>query len=155
MAMGFPAPNSAQIIGWAQGILEELTQNGTATSRNFPGPHPISGMSGASMASKIASYAGYPGVSSTLNNYCNAIVQHIQSNGQVFYTAPVAAPPAIPPPAAWFLNGTISGLSGSTMASLIVSQVGYPGVSSQLLAKCNAIVAHIQSNALVTDGVIA
>lgn len=151
VAMAFPAPTSTQLIGWATGVLDELTSNGMATSRFFAGPHPISGMSASSMATKVADEAGYPGVSDELLDYCEAIVEHIEGDGEVFYTAPLPPPDAD----AWFLNGTISGLDGSTLASLIASKVGYPGVSTKLLAKATAIVDHIQDNAEVTDGVIA
>lgn len=151
-AMLFPAPVTLQLTGWATGVLQELTQSGIATSRVIPGPHPISGMSGASMAALVAAAAGYPFVSIPLLNYCNAIVQHIQTAGQVFYTAPVGSPN---PADNFFLNGTITGLDGSTLAALVAAQVGYPFVSTRLLAKCTAIVNHIQTNAIVTDGVIS
>lgn len=156
VAMGFPLPTSQQLIGWSTGVLDELTQSGTATSRNVAGPHTISGMTGPSMAARIvaASSGTYPFISPELTNYCNAIVQHIQTSGQVFYTGPVPGNPP-PPSASWFEGGTISGLSGPVLASLVVAQVGYPFVSTRLLAKCTAIVDHIQNNAEVLDGVIS
>lgn len=156
VAIGFPLPISDQLIGWATGVLDELTQSGTATSRNFPGPHPISGMTGASMASRIiaASNGTYGFVSTELTNFCNAIVSHVQTSGQVFYTSPIPANPP-PPSDSWFLGGTITGLDGTVLASLVAAQVGYPFVSTQLLAMCTAFVTHIQTNAEVTDGVIS
>ena len=154
-ALNFPAPTSDQLVGWAGGIVDEITQSGSATSRNIPGPHPISGLSGSSMANRVASAAGYDSVSPELLDFCNAISTHIQSFGQVFYTLPVPAPPGIQPPMAFFLNGTITGLNGPLLASAVAAQVGYPSVTPQLLAKCTALTNHIMLNALVTDGVIA
>ncbi len=154
-AMVFPLPISKELIGWATGVLNELTGNGTATARIIPGPHSISGMTGGSMADKVVQEAGYPNASKELKLYCGAIVAHIQGSGQVFYIAPIAAPPAIQPADAWFLGGTISGLNGPILAGLIAKAVGYPGVSARLLAKATAIVDHIQNNAEVTDGVIS
>lgn len=155
-ALSFPTPVSDQLIGWATGVLDELTQSGTATSRNFPGPHPISGMTGASMAARIvaASNGKYGFVSTSLLNYCNAVVTHIQSQGQVFYTSPIPSNPP-PPSDSWFLGGTITGLDGNALAVLVAAQVGYPFVSTQLIAKCTAMVNHIMSNAEVTDGTIS
>lgn len=155
-AMGYPAPTSDQLVGWATGVLDELTQNGTATSRNIPGPHTISGMTGASMAAKIvaASNGTYGFISTELEAYCGAIASHIQSSGQVFYTAPIPTNPP-PPSESYFLNGTITGLDGPTLASLVASAVGYPFVSALLLAKCTAITSHIMSDAEVTDGTIS
>lgn len=148
-ALGNPGNITSQVLGWATGLLEELTQNGSATFGGFAGPHPISGMSGSSMATKIANYAGYPGANSTLIAYCNGIVSHIQGSGTVTYTSPTGLPPN------WFLGGTISGLSGSAMAAEVASSVGYPGVSPELLAKCTAIADHITGNAEVVSGVIS
>lgn len=154
-AMNFPSPTSTQLIGWATGIVEEITTNGMATFGTIAGPHPISGLTGSSMAGKVANYAGYPGVSAQLLNFCTAIANHIMTNGVVTYAGPPPAPPAIPPSAAWYTGGTISGLSGSLMASDVASAVGFPGVSAPLLNKCTAIANHIMTNAQVESGVIS
>lgn len=143
------------MIGWAQAVVTEITTNGSATSRNIPGPHPISGVTGPSLATLIQINVGYPFVSTVLTAYATAIATHITSLGIVTYTAPVAAPPGIPPSNAWYLNGTISGMNGTVLAAAIAASVGYPFVSPQLLAHSIALVLHIQSNAEVTDGVIA
>lgn len=151
-AMGYSTVTS-QLIGWAKGIVEEV-KNGSATFGNIPGPHPISGVLGPNMATLIANYAGYGYATPELTNFCTGVAKHIVSSGVVTYTAPPPAPPAIMPPQAWFLNGTISGLDGSAMASLVATMVGYPNVSAKLLAECTAICDHIMSNAEVTSGVI-
>lgn len=146
---------TTQLIGWAQAVVTEITANGSATSRNIPTPHPISGVTGPSLAALIAANAGYPFVSPQLTNYATAIATHITTNAIVTYDSPVAAPPGIPPANAWFLNGVISGMNGPGLASEIAAAVGYPFVSSQLLAKSIALVSHIETNGQVTDGVIS
>lgn len=146
---------TAQVEAFAAGVLDELTQNGSATFGDIAGPHPISGLSGPSMASKIAPPAGYPGISATLQNFCQAIADHINNNGTVTYTGPPPAPPALPASEAWFLGGTISGLNGPGLASEVAAAVGYPGVSSQLIGFCSAITDHLEANAEVTSGVIS
>ena len=107
-------------------------------------------MTGASMASKVQGYAGYPTVSTELLDFCSAIVDHIQGDGIVTYTGP-----PMPPGNDWFLGGTISGLSGATLAALIQSYVGYPLVSTELLGMSTAITDHIEANAEVVSGVIS
>jgi len=152
-AMGFPTV-SAQLVGWSKGVIEEV-KKGVATFGNIPTPHPISGIVGSSMASLITNYAGYGTTSPELTSFCNGIATHIVTSGVVTYTSPVPAPPAIMPPAAWFLGGTISGLSGGAMASMVQTMVGFPSVSSKLLAECTAIADHIMNNAEVVSGVIS
>lgn len=149
-AMGFPLPVSPQLIGWATGVLDELTSNGSATFGGMAGGHPISGMTGSSMASKVAAAAGYPSVTSELENFCTAIVDHIESDGIVTYIGPV--PPTMPD---WFLGGTISGLDGSALAVLVKDAVGYPSVTSELETFCTAFTDHIMNNAEVESGVIS
>lgn len=154
-AMGFPSPTSKEIVGWATGIVDEVTSNGVATFGNIPGPHPISGITGASMAGKVATAAGYGSVSAELLNFCTGVANHITGSGVVTYAGPPPAPPALPPPAAWFLGGVVSGLSGPAMAAQVASAVGYPGVSPELLNQCTAIADHIMANAQVVSGVIS
>jgi hypothetical protein len=149
-ALGHPGDVSAPVLGWATGVLGELTQNGIATFGLIPGPHPISGMTGASMASKIALAAGYPGPTPILIAYAGAICTHIQSSGFVTYTSPTS-----PIPPNWFLGGTISGLNGPAMATLVAAACGFPGTTPILIAKCTAIASHIMSNAQVVSGVIS
>jgi len=138
-----------QVQGFATGILGELTANGIAQV-GLPTGNTISGLSASDMASKIANAAGYASVSSDLTKMCVGIVNHIQSVGVVSYVGPI--PPAVP---IYYLGGTISGLSGSGMASLVQSNVGYPSISTELLGMCNAICTHITTNAQVTSGVIS
>lgn len=148
-ALGHPGNVTPQVLGFARGILEELTLNGSASFGGTPGPHPISGLSGTSMASRVRSYAGYSTVTSQLQGFCTGIATHIMT-GVVTYTGPTS-----PTPPNWFLGGTISGMTGSGMANLVKSSVPFPNVTSQLLAMCQAVVNHIQSNAQVASGVIA
>jgi len=142
---------TAQLIGFATGVLEEVTQNGSATFGGFPGPHPISGLSGSSMANKVVTYVGYPFVSSVLIAFCGAIADHIMTNGQVTYTSPIIP---LDPANSWTSNGTISGLNGPQLASEIQAAVGYPFVSTQLIGFATAITDHIMNNAEVNFGVI-
>ncbi len=154
VAMGYPAVNS-YLLGFAHGILDELTMSGKATFGMIPSPHPISGMIPDSMASLIMGYCGYPSVSPDLTKFCTGVVNHIHMAGIVTYTAPPPAPPAILPPAAWFLNGTISGLKGSMMAEEVRGQMGFPTISPKLLAECTAVCDHIIANAKVVSGKIS
>jgi hypothetical protein len=144
-----------QVTAFATGVLDELTQNGSATFGNIPGPHPISGLTGASMASRIVAAAPYPFTSPELVNFCTAIADHINNNGVVTYAGPPPAPPGLQPPDAWFQGGTVSGVNGPLMATEVAAAVGYPFVSTQLIGKCTAIADHINNNAEVESGVIS
>jgi hypothetical protein len=148
-ALGHPGNVTTQVLGFARGILEELTQSGSATFGNIPGPHSISGLTGSSMANRVKTYAGYPTVSSQLLGFCTGISTHVMT-GVVTYTGPSS-----PTPPNWFLGGTISGMTGSGMANQVKINVPFPYVTSELLAMCQAIVSHIQTNAQVTSGVIS
>jgi len=143
------------VTAFATGVLDELTQNGSATFGNIPGPHPISGLSGASMASRIVAAGPYTFVSPELANFCTAIADHITANGVVTYAGPPPAPPGLPPPDAWFTGGVVSGVNGPGMAAEVAAAVGYPFVSTQLIGKCTAIADHINNNAQVESGVIS
>ena len=154
VAMGFPSPVSTQLLGWSMGVVEEVL-NGFATFGNVPSPHPISGVTGAGMASLIANYAGYGFVTPQLLNFCTAVADHITGSGIVTYIGPPPAPPGLQPPDAWFLGGTISGLSGASMAADVAAAVGFPGGSPQLLSQCTVIANHIMANAQVVSGVIS
>ena len=92
-AMGFPTPTSTQLLGFAKAILEELTQNGMATFGGSPTGHSISGMTAASLASKIANYAGYGYVSTELLKYSTGVVNYIQASAIVTYVGPPPPPP--------------------------------------------------------------
>lgn len=145
------------VQAWAIGVLQDLTLNGSATFGNMQSGHPISGLSGAAMAGFIiaASAGFYPNVSTQLLNFCTAVANHITSNGTVEYSGPPPAPPAVPPSAAWFTGGTVSGLDGSAMATEVAASVGYPSVTPELIGFCTAIADHINNNAQVESGVIS
>jgi len=143
-----------EVEGFAQGIVEEV-QNGSATYGTIPGPHPISGLSGSSMAALVANYSGFPSETPELINFCTAIADNIMATGIVTYTSPIPNPPTIPPELAWNTGGTISGLIGSVMAAAVKAAVGYPNVSTELLGMCTAICDHINDNAEVISGVIS
>ena len=148
--MGFPPPTSVPIIGWATGFVLHMQTSGLATKGGIPGPHIISGINGPGMAALITATALYPFPSPELISFCQAVATYIMTNAQVFYIGP-------PPPAApdWFLGGTISGLDGAAMAAQVAVAIGKPGPTPDLIAKCSAIVNHLQTNGQVIDGVIS
>lgn len=144
---------SDNLKGWANAVVTEI-QSGVVTFGNIPGPHPITALVGPRLAALIAQEAGYPGPTPELIAYAGAITAHVMT-GTVTYKTPLPNPPPLPPPAAWFLDGTISGLAGPVLAQQIASALGQPAPSSELLKKATAIVNHIQTNAVVTSGVIS
>ena len=152
-AMGY-SPTSAQLQGFGKGIVEEV-KNGTATFGTTPSGHTISGIVFSSMANLIKTYGGFPSVSAELLALCDGVSSNIMDNAIVTYIGPPPNPPIIEPEDAWFLGGTISGLDGSSMANDVKDAVGFPSVSTLLLAKCTAIVDHIMNNAEVVSGVIS
>ena len=173
-AMGFPTPVSAQLQGWAQGVIEEITTSalvnnatGTVSGTAAPVPGPlsagsasgglISGMSGSSMASKVANYAGYPSASAELIAFCTEIVSHITSMGTVDFasgniTGICTNTPITPGTLTGAgSGGTISGLSGSTLASAVHGSAGFPGSTSAKLTQfCTALVNYLIANAEVS-----
>lgn len=172
--MGFPTPVSSQLLGWASGVIQEITSNalvsnlpGTITGTTAPGSSLsngagmgglIAGMSGGSMASKVVAAVPYPYTSTQLTAFCNQIVLHIQSLGMVNFdsgniTGTCTNTPLSPGPlvAGAGSNGKIIGLSGPTLAAAIHAAVGYPGgVSLRLIQFCTAIVSYIMDNAAVS-----
>ena len=172
-AMGFPTPVSAQLTGWATGVISEIHNAkvnniaGTITGVTAPGSPLsagagvggiISAMSPSSMASSVQAAAGYPSVSSQLSTFCAQIVLHIQTMGTVTFAAghitgtctntPLSPGPLV---AGAGSGGKIIGLSGSTLASAIHAAVGYPGgVSAPLTNFCTAMVNYIMTNADVS-----
>lgn len=173
-AMGFPLPVSAELTGWATGVIGEITgfgkvnnAAGTITGTCAPGSPLSSGagagglisaLSGSRMATAVEGDAGYPSVSSELTAFCAQIVLHIQTAGIVSFTSggitgtctdtPLSPGPLVGGAGS---GGKISGLSGSVLAAAIHGAVGYPGsVSAQLTNFCTAIVNYIQSNAEVS-----
>lgn len=152
-ALGQPEV-SDQLKGWAEAIVIEV-KLGMATFANVPSPHLISGLVGPRLAQEIVNQAGYSGTNDIIIAYSTAITNYIMASAIVTYTAPVPNPPAIPPSAAWFLNGTISGLVGETLAEQVAKALKKKSASPELIEKCNAIVNYIQANATVTSGVIS
>lgn len=149
--MGFPLPPSPQLVGWATGVVIELTTNGSATTGGIPGPHKISGLTPVTMAAKVAAAGGYIIVTPGLLAECSGIIAHIAQAAQVTYNGP---PPAVGNPD-WFVGGKISGMSGPAMAVLVASLSGFPIPTPDLISKCTAIVNHIEKNAVVIQGIIA
>lgn len=169
-SMGFPNPTSTQLLGWGNGIVQHIqaaaqvsNAPGTITGTCVPGSSlsggsgsggTIAGMSGSTLASLVASLAGYPFVSSKLMAFCNEIVSHIQSFGVVAFasgnitgtcTNTNDTPGTLVSGAG--TGGTISGLSGSTLANAIHAAAGYPGsTSTKLMQFCTAIVNYIMAN---------
>lgn len=150
-AMGFPLPPSPQLVGWATGVVIELSTNGSASTGGIPGPHKISGLTPVTMAAKVAAAGGYILVTPGLLAECSGIIAHIAQAAQVTYSGP---PPAVGNPD-WFVDGKISGMNGAAMAVLVASFSGFPVPTPDLIKKCSAIVKHIQENAIVIQGVIA
>ena len=171
--MGFPLPVSTQLQGWAAGVIAAIQAGqvnnaaGTITGTCPPGGPltlgtgangVISGISASSMASQVVSGAGYPFTSSELSTFCTQIVQHIETSGVVVFTSgnvtgvctnSIVSSGSLT--AGTGMNGQITSLSGSTLASLIHSAVGYPGsVSGPLTQFCTAMVDYIMDNAVVS-----
>jgi len=175
--MGFPIPVSTELTGWGSGIVTHIklgslvahasgTVSGTAPpaggplssgiATGTPGAN-ISSMSGATMAGLVQIGAGYPSVSSELSTFCDEIVSHIQTLGQVDFasgeitgtcTNTVLSPGPLTGGAG--TGGIVSGLNGDTLATAIHNAVGYPGaVSTPLKLFCNAITDYIEANASV------
>lgn len=145
-AMGYPLPASTELEAFATGLLNGLT-GGVATTGPASG-NTISGIVGPSIAAEIASLIPtYSGVSTELNNFCTAYATYVMASAIVTYTGPGTP--------SYFTGGTISGLIGAALAATIQSTVGYPFISTKLLAMSTAIVDHIIANAEVESGVIS
>lgn len=111
-------------------------------------------MLGSALATDIRVAMSFPEPNSTeMLGWGNAVVQHVQSglvnnaSGTITGTCPPSGGPLSSGAAT---NGLISGLSGSTLASLVVSEAGYPSVSAQVTAFCTEIVNHIQTQGTVS-----
>lgn len=142
IGLGQSLPHSPEVLGFAQGIIDELKAGTAGFGGPNPSPYSISGVTGSSMAGRVKNAAPYPSVSSELSAFCGSIATQIQA-GIVTYSGPPGGPYA--------LGGTISGVSGSAIAS----GAGFPSVTSQLSGMCNAIANHTVSNAQVVSGVIS
>lgn len=149
-AMGFPAPTSVELIGWATGVVTHIQTSGLATFGTIASPHTISGLTGPVMAGLIQVNAGYPFVSPELILYCTAMTTYIMGTAIVTYTGPIP-----PPPPGFNVGGTISGMSGSALADVVATALGKGFTTTELINKCTAIVSHIENNAEVVSGVIS
>ena len=173
-AMGFPTPVSAQLTGWATGIIGEITSFAIVTNAagTITGTVPppggaltsgagsgglITGLVGARLASSVASFAGYPFVSAQLLAMCTQIALHVMTGLVTFSSGDITGvctnttltPGTLTGGAG--VNGFTSGLSGPTLATLVHNAVGYPGsVSTRLTQFCTAVVDHIMTNSTAT-----
>jgi len=173
-AMAFPSPVSAQLVAWATGIILEIQTKCTVS--NLPGTvfgvvppsgGPLiaggasaglmSGMTGSSASSFIVASdpIDYPFATPQLMNFCEGIVQHIQTVGQVTFSVGTingACTNTLITPGVFTgvgTNGQIINLNGPAMATLVASLVPFPGPTPQLIAKCTAIANYIMANAQV------
>lgn len=169
--MGFAGLTSAQLLGWATGVIDEIQNVAVVTNVSgitgtclASGPAPlssgigtggvISAMTGSSMATKVKNAAGYPFVSTQLTDFCTGIVNHIQSLGTMEFasggitgTCTNTLVVAGPLTSGAGINGTISGLNGPVLALDIHNAVGYPGsVSTKLVEFCTAFTDYIMSD---------
>jgi hypothetical protein len=107
-------------------------------------------MSGPALGDFVRSSMGFPlPLSTQLNGWGTAVVTHIQTSAIVTH-APGTVTGTAPPNGGALSNGaadngTISGLSGSVLASLVASDAGYGYVTGRLQTFCDDIVAHIQT----------
>lgn len=106
---------------------------------------------GADLAEAIRVEMGFPSpVSTQLVGWGEGVVQHIQSAATVNHALVTGdTSPGSPLSNGAAAGGIISGMDGSTMASLVQAGAGYPNVSSELDTFCQQIVSHIQTLGLV------
>lgn len=172
-SLGFASfPTSSQNSGLAQGIVDEITMKadvefapGTVTGTVPPAAGPltlgaatggvISGMTPADLAAKLQADMGFGSTTSQLLGMANAIVTHFLTALASFAVGTITGActntPATP---GVFVGagagGTIAGLSGSGLASLMAADMGFGTVSAQLLAFSNTLVTYLLSNSVVT-----
>lgn len=174
-SLGFAAePNSSQIVGVAQSIVDELgmaavtflpnTINGTAPPSGGPPPDggpliggtgaggTIAGPTGATLAAKMVANCGFPSTPQ-LTGWCGAIATHLITG---IVTLPTVTGTCTNTPTSLGVligeatGGLISGLVGPALAATMASGLGQPGPSPQLLQFANDFVSYIMSNAEVT-----
>jgi hypothetical protein len=169
-ALAQPPPPTAQVLGMAKSIVNELKvagivnippgmvvgvapssggplTNGAASNGIILGPN------AASLTGQFVANMGLAGASPQILAMANAICTHIMTGKVTFAPNKVTGACSNTPVSPGALTGaavggTIIGLSGSAMAQLMGSAFG--GVSPQLLAKCNAICTYIMANAQVS-----
>jgi len=157
IAMGFPSPASTELIGWSTGVINEIvaaalsqhasgTITGTAPSTGgaltagTAVSGTVTGMTGASMASRVDIAVGYGSVTTELDAFCDEIVAHINDDGVIAFasgqiigtcTNTVVSPGPLTGGAGTL--GTISGLDGDTLADNVHTAIGFPGGTSTTL----------------------
>ena len=166
VAMGFPSPNSAQLVGWATGVIDEI-KTGIVSHAVVTGcgGGPLS--CGAAAGGVIVCVIGtclaigivassdgqYGFVSGPLNLYACAVATHITCCGVVCFapgTITGSAPSCSPLACGAGTCGMIVCLCGPALAAQIAAKVGYPTVSAPLCLKATAMVCYITNNAEVT-----
>ena len=177
--MGFPLPNSTQLIGWGTGVVNHIITSGivanapgTVLGTAPPAGGPlvsglasnglIAGLSGPTLASLIHASAGFPGsVSTQLTNFSTAVVSHIMTLGRVSFSSGTIVGTCSNTPATPGVltgtgsNGLIGSLNGSTLASAVHSAVGYPGsTSTELTNFCTSLVNYVMTNARVSYALV-
>lgn len=139
-------PQTPELVLVCDGIINELTVNGSAT---FGSPIcPISGLSAPSLAEffsqGLVGQTHYP----MGEQIAQGIVDHIMNVGKVSYPNDNASN-------IYMYDGKIINLDGTEMASLIESNVGAPFTSPIMISFYVCICTYIMANAQVDYGVIS
>jgi hypothetical protein len=102
-------------------------------------------LSASILANEIQTAMGFSSISSQLLGFCQALVSEIQTNAKISNSLVTGDCPHSGGSLSngTSVNGIISSLSGSRLASTIQSDIGFPLVTSNLLNLSNAIVNHI------------
>jgi hypothetical protein len=168
-ALGFSAySTSAQNSGLASAIVAHLMTGvvtflpGTVTGVAAPSPGPLSNgaASGGTIllvpsALEAALVAVFGTSTPQILGMADAISIHFMTGMVSFATGNITGVCTNTPlsPGTFTgvgANGTISGLSGSTLATQMATGISQAAPTPQLTAMCNAIVSHVQGNAVVT-----
>ena len=95
-------------------------------------------VSGSGLADEIRIAMGFPTpVSTQLTGWATGTLDELTISGTAGFGG-VAGP------------HSITGMTGSSMATRVETEAGYPSVSTELTNFCTALVDYIQSNAVVT-----
>ena len=166
LAMGFPSPNSCQLVGWATGVIDEIKTGivshavvtgcggGPLTNGTAAGGVIVC-VIGTCLATGIVANSGgkYGFVSGPLKLYACAVATHITCCGVVCFasgTITGSAPACSPLTCGAGTCGMIICLCGPALAAQIAAKVGYGTVSGPLCVKATAMVCYITNNAEVT-----
>jgi hypothetical protein len=160
----------------AEAIVEELQQMGLVTlatpfiTGTCPSGGPLSGgqakmgvilgISGPTLAARMAQKMGFGAPSPQLLGKATGIATHIMTGKVSFASGKVAGTcgnsPTSPGPFAGAASGgKIEGLDGSGMAALVSKGIGQASASPELTKVCKAICDHVQKNAEVMFAVVA